>query len=322
MCINECVCFNGELAGVESCPKCFEPRVDDHGKPRRTFLYLPLVPQLQRLYSSPRHAKDARWAGEHKRTAGSVRDITESKNWDKYVIRSGFFDDVRNIALALCGDGVNPFRKSAHSVWPLLLSVLNFPPHLRTDLDHLILVGIIPGPRAPKNMNLYLGLVAAEVVTYGELGVWTWDAFAQEDFRMRFEFQRLIADYRGVAKMLCVKGAGAKRGCTECCAVGTKPHGEATQYGGYRCCLPADHPWRTDLELFGSETHQAAPRRRQGNEIRALARCAREARDTFGVKAGSVYEPSAVLGWCPLLYQSSFDPVEMFGPDVMHIVVC
>ncbi|MHB1956148.1 MAG: transposase family protein, partial [Sulfobacillus sp.] len=201
VCINECCAFVGEHGNADTCPKCHEPRFDSNRKPRRRFLYFPVVPQLQRLFASPQLAEQLRWAGTHAKTAGIIKDITESPGWQKHVVDGGFFNDIRNIVLSLCGDGVNPFDKSAHSVWPLMVSVLNLPPHLRNRHDTMILLGIIPGPHSTANINLYLSCLSAELVAYGEPGVWTRDAFANESFLMRFKVLKIVADYPAASKI-------------------------------------------------------------------------------------------------------------------------
>jgi len=176
VCPKECVAFVGEHSELASCPRCHSPRFDSRGRPQRVFLYLPVVQQLRSLFACADSAQWVRWAGEHVKTPGVVRDITESPGWQTHAVDAGHFNDIRNVALAFCADGINPFGKSAHSTWPLMLSVLNFPPHLRTRPDLMILLGVIPGPRHTKNINLYIGRLVNELVTFGLPGIWLFDA--------------------------------------------------------------------------------------------------------------------------------------------------
>lgn len=65
-----------------------------------------------------------------------------------------YFSDQRDIALALALDGFLLFgrRRSGPSAMPILLQNLNLPPEIRMHLEHLICVGVIPGPRQPKDL--------------------------------------------------------------------------------------------------------------------------------------------------------------------------
>jgi len=284
---------------------------------------MPIIPQLQRIFSNSDTARNARWAGEHKRPDGKVKDITESLGWKKHVVDSGFFDDIRNIALGLCADGVNPFKKSSHSAWPIVLCVLNYPPDIRSRPDMLILLGIIPGPRTPKNISLYLRLVVDELVAFGEPGFWTWDAFTQEYFELRFMVFRLIGDYPATSKMICMKGSGAIHGCHHCKVVGVKEGRTATWYGVYRSWLSMGHAWRKrSRQLFDTVCTEAAPATRKASDLYALAVCARQAKLQFGVLPDTAHSPNTVIGYCPFWDCVSFDPIDMFFPDFMHVMVC
>ena len=323
VCPNECVTFTGPLADLNQCPRCHQSRFDSHGRPRRVFLYLPVLQQLRRLFASPDLAEWIRWAGEHKRTPNTVKDITESRGWQEHAVNSGNFNEIRNVALALSTDGFNPFKKSSHSCWPIMLSVLNFPPHLRTRPDLMILAGFIPGPRAPQNINLYLGILTSEIVVYGEPGVYVFDSFKQEDFLLKFFLMQLVADFPAASKVLCMKGSGALHACHQCSVKGTKLFREATTYGDYRRWLPDDHEWRLDTVTFSSVERRQAPREITEKEIRMFAEAAQEARDRFDVKSGSVLDPgnnSAVTGWCSLFDLDCFTS-RMHGADMMHVLV-
>lgn len=45
----------------------------------------------------------------------------------------------RNIALALCSDGVVPTKKGGRGYWPVALQCLNLPPWLRTKMPAMML---------------------------------------------------------------------------------------------------------------------------------------------------------------------------------------
>lgn len=53
VCVNDCVVYrdNTEFAGLQSCPKCKEPRYFN-GKVRKSFTYMPLGPRLPRWFGT------------------------------------------------------------------------------------------------------------------------------------------------------------------------------------------------------------------------------------------------------------------------------
>lgn len=53
VCVNDCVVYrdNTEFAGLQSCPKCKEPRYFN-GKVRKSFTYMPLGPRLARWFGT------------------------------------------------------------------------------------------------------------------------------------------------------------------------------------------------------------------------------------------------------------------------------
>ena len=62
-----------------------------------------------------------------------------------------------HLALSVSHDGVNPFKSSAHSFWPIFVKILNLPPHLRIKYKYMLMVGLVPGlsePPCPHNNTL------------------------------------------------------------------------------------------------------------------------------------------------------------------------
>ena len=77
---------------------------------------------------------------------GYIKDIWDTARWGKWFIKDGEFEGSHGFAMSFCSDGVNPF-KTMHtvcSIWPLMISSLNFPSALRKSVGGIMLVGIIP----------------------------------------------------------------------------------------------------------------------------------------------------------------------------------
>jgi hypothetical protein len=146
-CVNDCVLYRNaklkydtarvrQLADAAACPICNEPRFVK-GKARKVlrtrslladvhlflqrFPYMPLVPQLLQLYR--RKGGSARLQLQPERKSAVMESLWDSPGWKAAVPDSGFSKERRNIALGMSGDGVNPFKKMQHSMWPILFLV-------------------------------------------------------------------------------------------------------------------------------------------------------------------------------------------------------
>jgi hypothetical protein len=53
--------------------------------------------------------------------------------------------NVSSFAVAGALDGIQPFGRRSHSMWPLALTCMNFPPWLRNRLEAIHIPFIIPG---------------------------------------------------------------------------------------------------------------------------------------------------------------------------------
>ncbi len=59
-------------------------------------------------------------------------------------------------------DWYQPFKNSPYSVGVIYLAILNLPREERFKQENIILVGVIPGPKEPKNINTYLDTLVDE----------------------------------------------------------------------------------------------------------------------------------------------------------------
>ena len=115
----------------------------------KRFRYLPLLPRIKRLFSSPIMSEllqEHVLVQDSNQYAG-VFTIHKSSVWKKNYSKTGMYQgDSHSLSFALCTDGMNPFSKDKtnYSMWPITLSILNLPSYIRMRPSLLILVGIIP----------------------------------------------------------------------------------------------------------------------------------------------------------------------------------
>lgn len=87
-------------------------------------------------------------------------EIYHSQYWyEKYITKLKQDDwkrpdghlETRHIALVLSADGVSPFDLNVVSFWVMAAAILNLPSHLRYTMRYMILAGITPLIRKPKD---------------------------------------------------------------------------------------------------------------------------------------------------------------------------
>lgn len=173
-CINSCICYTGKYTNLDTCSFCDEPRFNRHGKPCRTFKYIPFLPQLCARLSNRDHAEELLYRMNFEHRAGNIRDIFDASHYQDllktFVTVAGeylghrFFSDPCDIALGLSFHGFGPFKRRKHTCWPIIIFNYNLPPEVRFKLSNLICVGVIPGPKQAKDTDSFLAPLVEELL--------------------------------------------------------------------------------------------------------------------------------------------------------------
>ena len=145
----------------------------------------------------------------------------DSPSWEELFASTGLFEgDGRDLAFALCADGVSLFSRDrvSHSMGPTTPSLLNLHENARNMFKSLLLVGIIPGPNEWKNMDTYLDCLAGELLSLSNSTMY--DAVAKADFTVRLKVCLSILDYPGQNNVCKFGGAGVYAGCSHCQLLG------------------------------------------------------------------------------------------------------
>lgn len=102
------------------------------------------------------------------------------------------------LSFSICLDGMNPFNKDnvSYSMCPILLSPLNFPDQLRVWAGSKFLVGIIPGPKEPKNTDPYNIIQVVDELLHIN-GIEMYDAYQNETFKLQANILLHQFDYPG-----------------------------------------------------------------------------------------------------------------------------
>ena len=114
--------------------------------------------------------------------------------------------------------------------------VINLPPGARDTLANILLSFVSPGPREPKDLQVYKAIQVDELLLACHYGIPTRDQHNNE-FLMRIKVVGHVYDARGVPKMLRTTTSPALVGaCWLCWIIGFQPpQWTNTMYSG-NCC--------------------------------------------------------------------------------------
>ncbi|KAL5635302.1 hypothetical protein ACGC1H_004176 [Rhizoctonia solani] len=316
-CKNSCVCFAGPFVDLEACPECKAPRKNAAGAPFKTFSYIPLIPQLRALYCSLQMCKAMRYRHDYKRKNDTIEDLFDSNRYCEllgtFVTVDGeqkpykFFADWCKIALALSTDGMCPFKRRKNSCWPLILVNLNLPPDERTHLENLICVGVIPGPKSPKNLGSFLWPLVDELLQLAS-GVTAVDISTQKLFSLRAHLLAVFGDIPAITKLLEFVG---HNGCYPCRFCLMSAIQGATAGGGTHlyCPLHRDNAPFFDPLNLPLRTHENSIQK----GLEALGAPSKNAQSKLATASG-------VKGVSALARLPSISIPSSFPIDIMHMI--
>jgi hypothetical protein len=112
-------------------------------------------------------------------------------------------------------DGFGPFKHRKKTCWPIIIILYNLPPEIRTWLIYLLCVGVIPGPKAPKDMDSFLFPFVEELLALMR-GVPAFDRRNMRQFVLRAYLIALFGDMPAVAKLMRMKGHSGISPCRAC----------------------------------------------------------------------------------------------------------
>jgi hypothetical protein len=189
--------------------------------PALSVWYLPVIDRLRALFGNPEDAKLMSWHASPERTRddGKLRHPSDGKQWKRFdtKFKQEFGDEPRNVRFSLSTDGMNPFGElsSSHSTWPVILTILNLPPHLCQKRRYLLLTMIISGPKQPGNdIDVFLEPLMEDMKELWEKGVNMLDASLKKEFTLKAIIYVTITDYPGLFSLSGqIKG---KSGCAVC----------------------------------------------------------------------------------------------------------
>ncbi|KIO25445.1 hypothetical protein M407DRAFT_75728 [Tulasnella calospora MUT 4182] len=175
-CPKSCICYVGAYADRQSCHHCNSPRFKPDGTPAKLFHYLPIIPQIRALYAGRSSAARMRY-----------RQMHHDDNIDD---EDGVISDIYDSDL---------YKKLRDTyAW------------------NVICVGLIPGPRKPKEHDSFM-YVVVEDLAKAALGAPAYDAHEDCMFNLRVYSPLKCGDIPAMASAYTGgKHHGAEHPCRTC----------------------------------------------------------------------------------------------------------
>lgn len=212
-CVNSCFCYPISL-DLDKCPSCNEPWwITNPGNqqkiPCARFQYIPVLPRIKLQMAHPKRAvamtKYRKYIGKKGYTVANLKNVNDW--WNAKLCKDlqdeqGILKNDTDIAFQFSTDGVKIFKtRSDFSVWPLLLINLNLPPKQRLELNNMMLVGVIPGPKNPENIDSFLEPLVQEFESLGE-GCLAYNGSTNRVFSLRAYLVTVTADQVAREKLM------------------------------------------------------------------------------------------------------------------------
>ena len=116
------------------------------------------------------------------RRSGVITDIWNGKLLG-HLREKGLFSNSTDLSLSFHTDGVKLFKtRSAFHIWPLVLIINNLPPEERFKQENILLLGVIPGPQQPKDIDSFLRPLVNELKNLQEGVPAVYNGFTKDYF--------------------------------------------------------------------------------------------------------------------------------------------
>jgi len=260
------------------CPNCKTPRYKEGAKgsmhPRRRMYYVSVKGWLEKLFSQEEFAKFMQWHAMRPKCDDIIMDVYDGELFtDKFAVDPVIVEAAandpgahpgtpgRNIALALCTDGVQPTKRGGHGYWPIAIQCLNLPPWLRHHVKAMLLCCVINSSNAAGDIQPVMEIVVDELVSLYYQGVDVIDASCKEhpSVNIRAMLVDLRLDLPGTTEILRYVESGPYLGmCYQCGQQGLSLAGKKQIYPGVARHL--DEPCHRHLKKLSAKVNNPPAR--------------------------------------------------------------
>ena len=209
--------------------------------PRKIYPYCSLKKSFTRILSQPDFlSKCEHWRSRSEMIPSDILgDIYDANVWQDFATDryDKFLEHPGSLLLGLNCDWFQPFSNTQYSVGALYLTVLNLPRKERYNLENIILVSIIPGPKEPKlTLNPLLAPFVEELISVydGWMLTISNDRIGEVSVHVRACLACVSCDVPAMRKLCGFLGHTARLGCSRCLKeFTTTTFGDKPDYSGF-----------------------------------------------------------------------------------------
>ncbi len=211
--------------------------------PIRSYCFLSILTSLSRIMPRIRAHLNS-WAKTPSVNNGSssrkMYDIYDGRVWELVKQMTSDNPDTLCLSLTLNVDWFQPYDHITESIGAMYIAINNLPRHMRFKQHNIIIVGLIPGPKEPENMNSILGPLVDELKQLS-VGV-------QINGENIQAILSCTANDIPASRKLCgFAGHSSRLACNKCYKVfPTEKFGEKPDFSGYNC---ESWPPRSDSDV-------------------------------------------------------------------------
>ena len=281
MCPDSCVAFTGPFSELQNCPTCGVSRRNEaklnasNGRlkvPAKTFMTIPIGPQLQALYRDPNSAHAIRYLYTRTQEVVEEYHCTQkisliddiAAGWDSL---GAFLDgDIKenDIVIMASIDGAQLYKDKESNCWICIWVVLNLSPDRRYRKVHILPAVFIPGPKKPKNIDSFMVVGLHHLSALQKEGLQIWDASCDEVFHSDLYLLFTTGNGPGLTQWDSLVGHCGKNGCRLYCGIiGQHKDSHSHYYPALLCphdvYLDSNHPDTSSFQipLAGNQDYTA-----------------------------------------------------------------
>ena len=234
--------------------------------PKKTFVYRSIIQSLKEMSRRKGFLQLFRHWSERDMTGDILGDIYDGQVWRDATDSDGrpFFSVPNNLGLALNIDWFNLYEDTQYSVGAIYLSILNLPRSDRFKYENIILVGIIPGPKEPDNLNHFLTPLVKELQILYDGVTFRNSSSLLSVTSIRAILLAIICDLPATRKVCGFTNFNGLKGCSKCLKEFPTEHfGEKPNYGGFNTdrWIPRDFGVQRSKAFEAKIAHTASERK-------------------------------------------------------------
>ncbi len=123
---------------------------------------------VERLSKSVATSTETRRGGNQRRyPVDHIHDAEVCKPWRQWLWEKKILTLANGVVLflALSSDGYNPFNAGVYSGSFIALRIMSYKLEYGYKLEHIIHVGLVPGPKKPFSLQPYLNILVENLIT-------------------------------------------------------------------------------------------------------------------------------------------------------------